>query len=109
MSVKDPEGIDFVQLDGRAGEIVLSISDPLPWGEERRLELLQRKLERYIEFVQGGELQKGYPEAAGKPVRVEIKFAYPPDPQGLQFLWGCQKRLLEHGLVLRYGLLRADA
>jgi hypothetical protein len=70
-----------------AALIVLSIVDS--WGledERRHLAALQEKLNAYFGFVESGQIYESYPDAVGKPLRIDIIGRAPIPPAGLAFL-----------------------
>ncbi len=61
--VNEFDRIDFVSLNG-AGEVVLTISDHLEWNDENEHILtLQEKINRYLGFIQCGQLHERYTHA----------------------------------------------
>ncbi len=72
MSVSDADVIDTIGTDRETGDIVLTVSDHLGWGEDSKehIAALQRKLERYVDFVQSGQIHEEYPQAAGRRERT---------------------------------------
>jgi hypothetical protein len=65
MTIEDTAQVDFISRES-PGELWLTISDHLPWTENegRHLELLQDKLNAYLEFIESGQLWKTRPEAS---------------------------------------------
>ena len=88
MAVDNPNMIDAVGTHRERGDVVLSISDHLPWDESNNhLAILQVKLNRYFDFIEDGQLAQEYPIAKPcVPVRIEVVFKYSPSHAGLQFL-----------------------
>ena len=48
--------------------------------------LLQSKLNRYLAFVENGEILESYPDAKNRPVAFKVVFQFPPDEAGRAFL-----------------------
>ena len=85
MTVADPNTIDIVAHRADANVVRLVIADHLDWtGELDHLAMLQDKLNTYLAFVERGQLRKSYPEAAGKPVQIEIRFLHEPTEHAKQ-------------------------
>jgi len=47
---------------------------------------LQEKLNRYLAFIESGEILESYPDAKGRPVMIEVVTRNDPDQDGIQFL-----------------------
>ncbi len=87
MAVDNPNIIDVIGTDQTTGEVVLTISDHLEWDDRNEhLLILQEKINRYIGFIETGELREKYPEAEGQPIRVDVVYKYPPGEDGDRFL-----------------------
>lgn len=87
MSLDNCSVVDAVGVDDVDGTVVLSVIDSWDWNDERRhLEALQEKLNAYFGFVESGQIYESYPDAAGKPLRIDVVGRYPVSPVGLAFL-----------------------
>lgn len=86
MAVDNPDVIDIVSTTRETGEVVLTIADHLRWDDDH-LVVLQAKINRYLEFIEGGQLAEEYPNAKpGVPVRIDVACKYRPSTNGLRFL-----------------------
>jgi hypothetical protein len=86
MSVDQISVVDVVSLN-EAGEVILTISDHLPWDEKNEhLLILQEKINRYLVFVESGEICAKFPESKAKKVIVSVVALYPPTEAANQFL-----------------------
>ncbi len=85
MAVDQVNMVDIVSLDLQ-GRCVLTISDHLVWGDGNHLLVLQAKLNRYLAFIESGELIENFPDYAGSPVVIKIALKYKPDSDGIRFL-----------------------
>lgn len=86
MAVDDFNVIDIVSIDP-GGNVVLTVSDHLEWTETTSHQLtLQEKFNRYLAFVESGEILESYPNATGRPVIFSVVTQFDPDPSGLDFL-----------------------
>jgi hypothetical protein len=92
VSVENPNVIDAVGTDRVTGDVVLTITDHLEWddGDEHVL-VLQAKINRYLDFIQSGELLEQYPKAQGKRVRMELICRFSPSARGTRFLTRAQE------------------
>lgn len=85
MSVENNEVIDAISIN-KDNIAVLTISDHLNWDVENHLELLESKLNSYIDILETGNIYEVYPDAKGKDIAVEVAFKYPPNKEGEDFL-----------------------
>jgi len=86
MAVDNSDLIDSCGIDKDSGDAVLNIADHLPWSDEGHLIALQAKINRYLDFIESGQLIGDYPAARGRPVRIAIWCKYPPDERGREFI-----------------------
>ena len=86
MSIDQIEVVDIIGVNNFSGEIVLTITDHLEWGDNEHLLLLQDKLNTYLSFVESGEICQSYPNAKGRNVLISLVYKYPPDEEGINFL-----------------------
>jgi len=80
MSLDNLEAVDAVGTEAEDGTVVLSIIDSWDWmDEQRHLRALQDKLNAYFGFVESGQLYEAYPNANGRPLRIDVvsKFSLP--------------------------------
>lgn len=104
MSVDQSDSVDAIGVDNDTGQLVLTISDHLTWSDEgEHLLLLQEKLNTYLRFVEGGELVKVYPNAAGRSVVIDIVMKYEVDESGIAFLTRAAEIVRGAGMELRFG------
>ena len=86
MAVDERNIIDFVST-GKDGTVTLSVADHLSWADEKQhLCHLQEKLNRYMDFINGGELAENFPEAADLRPLIKVHFVHPPPPKAKEFL-----------------------
>jgi len=86
VAVDNSDIVDIVSI-GSDGNVVLTISDHLEWAETESHQLtLQDKLNRYLAFVESGEILESYPKAEGRPIVFSVVTQFDPDPSGLAFL-----------------------
>ena len=78
--------IDVIGIDRQTGQVVLTISDHLDWSDSiAHQKILQEKLNRYLAFVESGEIMESYPDAKDRAVAFPSGFQVPP---------GCVRTLL---------------
>ena len=91
----DPEKIDVV-MEGRDGEANLYIVQDQPWrGTEEEARSLEQKLDNYVAFAVGGQMQEMYPQLRGARWRIVID-TYVGAPSG-----DCWARLSIRGDAIR--------
>ena len=61
--------------------------EPRDWdGSEERIFQLQEKINAYLSFALDGEMLDAFPHLAGKPVRLQLDCATPPDAMTGEFI-----------------------
>jgi hypothetical protein len=87
MSIEQTEVVDIIGTDRMTGHVVLTISDHLDWSDSTSHQLLlQTKLNRYLAFVESGEILQSCPGAKDKAIAFRVVFKFPPDEGGRAFL-----------------------
>jgi hypothetical protein len=87
MAVDDPDKVDFIGESPTTGGPMLFIADHLRWDDiHEHLSVLQKKINRYLEFIQSDEFLKRFPAAKEAPAHIEVMCAHVPSPEGLGFL-----------------------
>jgi hypothetical protein len=73
MSLDDLEVIDAIGIDRNTGFIVLTIADSWDWSDvDRHLLALQAKLNKYFEFIEGGQVYEVYPDVYERSVVIDV-------------------------------------
>jgi hypothetical protein len=102
VSIEQLDVIEIVSTDRISGHVVLTISDHLDWSDSTAHQLLlQTKLNRYLSFVESGEIVEEYPNAKDKPVVFKVVFQFPPDEAGRAFLARARALVESAGFSLR--------
>jgi hypothetical protein len=87
MSIKQLDTVDVISEDKESGDVILTISDHMDWSDSAKHQtLLQAKLNKYLAFVEGGEILERYPKAKGRRLIFNIAFKFKPDLEGRKFL-----------------------
>ena len=104
MSVSKSGVVDFVGTDRASGDVVLTISDHLGWGESvgEHNAALQAKLESYLLFLETGQILEDYPQAEGRRIRIEILQKYAPDEEGEAWLDAARADVARRGYELSW-------
>lgn len=102
MSVEQSEVVDVLSIDGKTGEVVLTISDHLDWANSvQHQATLQKKFNAYLAFVESGEIFRCHPKAKGRSVVFNVVFKYKPDIEGERFLGRAKTVIESAGFKLR--------
>ena len=87
MALEKPDVVDAVGVEEATGVAVLTIADAWDWTNEREhLLALQSKLNRYLDFIESGEIWKEYPQAVGRDLVIEVVGRFPIPEAGLELL-----------------------
>jgi hypothetical protein len=108
MSVIDPNVVDIIGLGNSDMSVSLGISDPLPWNEELEYEhflALQEKVNRYMTFIETGEIYSSCPAASGRRIRIEIRCKFAPSSKALVFLQKLSEVFGQANVELRWKTL----
>ena len=102
MAVDNPNTVDMVS-DGPSGSLVLIIADHLDWGDSMaHQQTLQTKIHCYLAFVESGQMRRHFPEAAGRPVVIQVVAKSLPDDAGAHFLDRARVALGRAGYALEW-------
>jgi hypothetical protein len=102
VSIEQPDVIDIISTDRITGHVILTISDHLDWIDSTAHQLLlQSKLNRYLAFVESGEILEKYPNARDRAIVLSIVFQFPPDEAGRAFIAGARAVIESAGFSLR--------
>ncbi len=105
MSISDKNVIDLVGIN-KIDEVVLSISDHLNWENTyEHLFELQEKLNRYIHFIESGEIFDAYPKSYGRKILIEIISKYEYTIEAKEFLEKAKPTIHSIGADLRQRVL----
>ena len=105
MAVSDKDKIDSIGTDSGFGNVILTINDDLSWSNEyEHLNILQDKINSYLEFVDNGELYKNYPNAEGKRVEILINFKNGITPKWQAYLNRVRNKLIFIGINVVYNI-----
>lgn len=106
MTIECSETVDGVGVSRESGEVVLTISDHLPWEDEgEHFRLLEKKCSGYLDFVRSGQLFEVVPNADNRAIRIDIVCKYQPSDLALEFLSAARLQLKSFGIELSFGPL----
>ena len=83
--IEETSILDLVTCDEANRVVALIMIATQPWTEERVL-ALQSKTQRYLDFVESGELSRAYPEAQGMRVRLQLDASFALTELAKQFV-----------------------
>lgn len=105
MLLSNADVIDYLGIEKETGCVVVTLVDDCDWRDETaHLTQLQRKLNRYFDFIDRGEVFQqvaaiaGYEVAPSTPVKMSILARYEPQGEGRRFLEHVAKVALEAGV-----------
>lgn len=104
MSVEQTNKIDIITIapDQR---VRLTVSDHLAWDEEDHLELLQDKLNSYLDYIESGQLFESYPETIGKQPVIAIYMQYEPNAEAVDFFNQCKEIINNENIDFEWSML----
>jgi hypothetical protein len=107
MTVEEPDAIDFLAAKPGGNRIELVISDHLGWSEDEEdshIQALQRKIYRYLDFIQGGELAARH-QTEGKRIVIRIVAEREPSRRAAEFLGFVRNVASEAGVEVEFAHL----
>jgi Family of unknown function (DUF6572) len=105
VSIEQLDVVDIVSIDKKTGHVILTISDHLDWLDTiAHQTALQAKFNKYLAFIESGELLTRYPEAKGRPVAIKVVFKCKPDQEGWRFLSRAKAVIESAGFGFRHEL-----
>jgi hypothetical protein len=106
MTVEDKDKIDSGGVDGKAGEVVLIISDHLSWhDEETHFSAVEKKIESYLNFIKSGQVFETFPASKGLTIRIKLVCKYQPSSSAKLFLDAAKRQLAEMNILFSYETL----
>jgi hypothetical protein len=87
MSIEQSNVVDIISLDP-TDCVVLTISDHLEWNSEsdlRHMWLLQEKVNKYLAFLESGEIYHSYPQYRGQRVKISVTGKFPLNSEAETF------------------------
>jgi Family of unknown function (DUF6572) len=107
MSINQTDTIDIIGTTPE-GKVVLTISDHHSWDEAWHLQLLQDKINAYLQFIESGQIFEDYPNAVGRELVVEIAIKYQPTTEATSFLEKTKDIIEGAGFGFRWKMLNFD-
>jgi uncharacterized protein DUF6572 len=110
MSIEETNAIDFASIDRASGDLLLTITDHLPWdhNEGNHLVLLQNKFNAYLRFVESGEVFEKVPDAKGRSIVINVVGKFSLSEKADRFFELARSRIEEAGFRLQFTLKRPN-
>src|SRR5262245_36202193 len=109
MSVEEVAVVDAIGVEQGTGVVVLTISDHLSWqSESGHLASLQAKINRYLSFLESGEVYRKYEASRGRTFRIEVVFSVSPPPGAERFLSNARNAVEHAGFTLSWRTFSTD-
>ena len=108
MSLENLKAVDAIGCEKQSDYVVLSLIDAWDWEQESasgHLEALQTKLENYLEFILGGQLQEAYPLSIGRKPVIDIIYRVRPPQVAIDLLQRASVLADERRIELRHRYL----
>jgi hypothetical protein len=103
MTIEEADKIDGLGLDCEVKEVVLLISDHLPWqGDQTHISKLEKKIGSYINFIKSGQVNEALPQGLGLSMRIKLIHEYQPGRSAEPILDAIEKQLMEIGIAFSY-------
>ena len=104
MSIDQTGVVDLIGVDNKTGDVVLTITDHLPWESDvnEHLLLLQEKINAYLSFVESGEIEDAYPDAVGRSVVIQVAGKFELEQQAKLFYSRAESIVKGAGMQLRF-------
>ena len=107
MSVNQTETVDLISTTPD-GKVMLTISDHHSWDETWHLQLLQDKINSYLQFIESGQIFEDYPNAAGRELIIETVMQFEPNEEGISFLEKAKEIVTKAGKGFQWRHLQTD-
>lgn len=104
--VNNPDVIDLVTHDPATDEIVVIMIEDRTWSvDPEQVDQLLRKINTYLHFIEDGDLVEHFPQAAGKPVRMQLDCNEAPTGEAEQLIEEAQQLLLSRGITFAVNVI----
>lgn len=109
MSIEQEKKIDILASGKKPNEVVLFITDHLPWNSEfarKHLTLLEKKLNNYLAYIEGGEIYDKYPQHKGKIIIINVIGKYPLNDEAEEYYKKVTDIIEKAGFKLEFELAK---
>jgi hypothetical protein len=106
MPVDDVTTIDALGIEPDTGTVVLTIADHLDWSRmKEHFDVLERKINAYLDFVACGQLLEALPEADGRKLKISVYLQFEPHAEARATLNAVAEKLAAIGIGFWFGSL----
>jgi hypothetical protein len=107
MSLAQADVVDFVGVEKGGGRTILTIVDDSDWQDEQEhLFNLQEKLNRYLAFIESGEVFEHPNAGRARPIVVRVLAKYELPSKAHEFLGYAESTFSSAGFALEWKHLR---
>ncbi|MEO1333113.1 MAG: DUF6572 domain-containing protein [Myxococcota bacterium] len=92
MRLGQTDTVDFLGIEKETGVVLVTLVDDCDWADElQHLKLLQAKVNRYLDFIESGEVYDQLLQSTGvrvptdRLVRINVLAKFPPPEEGHRF------------------------
>lgn len=107
MSVNQTDTVDLISTTPD-GKVMLTISDHHSWDETWHLQLLQDKINSYLQFIESGQIFEDYPKAEGREIIISTAMKFEPNEEGTSFLEKAKEIVNKAGIGFQWRHLQTD-
>ena len=105
MSVSNSEVLDAIGINEQTGNIEMLVKDDLDWKDEgNHVELLEKKLTSYLDFVLKGQIEEVFPDIEDlmRNKLIIIEFEEEPTSNAKEFLDFYKLSISKHNILLEW-------
>jgi hypothetical protein len=104
MSIIEEDKLDLIGDNDNDKSVNLGISDHLDWKDvEDHLDILQKKINSYLNFIESGQLHTLRPNSVNKKINIEVIAKYPiPETVIKKYYTKITKQLEDAGYGFKY-------
>jgi hypothetical protein len=104
--VRNPNAVDLVTHDPKTGEYIVIMIEDRPWSDSpEQLDQLLAKINNYVHFIEDGGLSQRFPQAEGKPVRIQLDCNNTPTGESAKLIAQAQQLLLQRGITFATNII----
>ena len=101
MSILDQNSIDIINVENE--QCVLIIIDHLEWNDEyEHLNLIKKKINLYIYYIESGQIYRETPGVEGKKITIKLICKFTPKPDDIVVLDKINKLLHDNYINFMY-------
>jgi len=105
MALSQSDIVDFLALDDASNRIVVVLVDEHDWSDEHgHMALLQAKLNRYLAFIESGEIREALRQRVRNdvpldwPILIRVVARFSPAPHGMSFIKKVERVISDAGI-----------